>query len=77
MFTWNGGCKSFARMCEKTAHPVTTTDRRSALCLKFPMKSGLLTSTHDNSKTTEPGADPGFVEGGGGRTESGAGAKPY
>ena len=33
------GCKSFARKCEKTVHPVTTAVHRSALCLKSPFRS--------------------------------------
>ena len=32
------GCKLFARKCDKTAHPVTTADRRDALCLKSPLE---------------------------------------
>ena len=35
--TENRGCKSFARNCEKMVHPVTTADRRYALCLKSPL----------------------------------------
>ena len=47
------GCKSLARKCEKTAHPVTMADRRSALCLKSPLESVLSPSIHHNSKTIE------------------------
>ena len=47
----NRDCKSLARKCEKTVHPVT--DRRYALYLKSPLKSILLTSTRHNSKTIE------------------------
>ena len=46
-------CMSFARKCEKTAHPVTTAVRRYGSCLKSPLKSVLSTSTHHNSKTIE------------------------
>ena len=45
--------KSLARKCEKTVHPVATAERRSALCLKSPLKSVLSTSTRHNSKTIE------------------------
>ena len=33
----NRNCKSFARKCEKTVHPVITADHCSALCVKPPL----------------------------------------
>ena len=47
------GWKSLGRKCEKMVHPVTTPDRRYALCLKYPLKSVPSASTRHNSKTIE------------------------